>query len=493
MTNSKYLVLATLVSFSSFGAVSFQEKQNRVEELMKLQSSIPAISFEGYSRELMYEQKGLSVEARAKNESNLLAEKVRMQVISAYEAALEEHQSPELARQEVRDAISRDLENSSPDMREEIKALAIETLEDAERGETNQPVNLSSVEEALTKVIVSRKEFLNAESTIFSPYAIEPTANQAKDAEKKDYATKAELMESITSDRDSSRWVSSSSQTVRTTHIRKFDGRISFQVKLEFLGANLEAGPTISFKREVVTSAAILTEGMYPLLIKGKLFDRYKKDRDGKVVMKNGKPVMRYSAFWCDADLKFDSEYTGSGGFSYMGIGGGGSMTKVFANGVNINSRRVALPESVENKHVDMDYLSKLCHDSFLKTKISNTMTVRQSLEIMMKNILSGVVFSNPKTKCATDLHCKDWWEKEVPALQKKNNTYRCVEHSVDKYRFCQVRGLAAQNCPVIESGKLISHGYYEYPCDWKFKCVKKTNPTYIGIRQVGYSKGVCE
>ena len=492
MTNSKYLILATLVSFSSFGAVSFEEKKNRVEEMMKLQSTVPAIAFDGYRRELNYEQKGLSVEARAKNETNLLAEKVRTQVISAYEAALAEHQSPELARQEVREAITRDLEHASPELKEEIKNLALQTLEDAEHGEINQPVNMSSVEEAMAKQVVSRKDFLNAEGAFFSPN-LEPVANPGKDAEKKDYATKAELIESLVSERDSSRGVPSSSQKVDIIKIKKFDGRVSFQVKMEFLGATLDAGPTIAFRRETVSTGGVIAEGNHPILISGKLFDRYKRDREGKILMKNGKPQMRYSAFWCDLNLRFESEYTGGGGFHYMGLGGGASVTNIFAHALNSNSRRVAVPESVEGKHIDLEYITKICHESYPKGKISNTMTIRQSLDVSMKHILSGLVFTNPKTKCATDTHCRDWWEKEIPALQKKNNTYRCVEHSADKYRFCQVRGLAKQACPVIEGGRRVSHGLQEYPCDWKFKCVKKSNASFVVNMPVAYAKGVCE
>ena len=102
MFNSRWLFLTVLTSFSTLGAVSFEEKQLRVESLMKLQKDVPAVTFEAYQRELGYEQRGLSIEARTQNETNLLAERIRSQIHKTYQAALKEHNSPGVARQEVK-------------------------------------------------------------------------------------------------------------------------------------------------------------------------------------------------------------------------------------------------------------------------------------------------------------------------------------------------------------------------------------------------------
>ena len=493
MFNSRWVFLAVLTSFSTFGAVSFEEKQLRVDDLMKLQKDAPAFTFEAYQRELGYEKRGLSIEARSKNETNLLAERIRAQVYSAYQAAMKEHNSPALAREEVREAIERDLEQADPKLKDELLNFANAALDNVEAGVINEEVtDLSNVEIVLRNAVVSRTTFLNAESLLGEGDPIQPKVNSSKDSERKDYNTRAELMESLVSDRESSRWVSTAGQTVKTAQVTKAETKISMQVKMEFLGATLEAGPSISFKREIATDAVLSTEGLNPVLMRDGSFDRFKRDRDDKVIYKNGKAVTRYISFSCDAEMKFETEYNGAGGFKYMGMGADVSISKVFQNVVNLQSRRLALPETVANKTMTVKYISELCHGEFLKAKASNSMTVRQSLDIMMRNVISGLVFSNPKTKCAQNSDCANWFNKEVTALQKKKNTYRCVEDTRDKFRFCQLRGQVGQTCAVIENGKRTSSGQYEYPCDWGLKCVKKSSATQILGMDWSYATGKC-
>ena len=489
MINQKYLILAVLVSYSSFGAVSLQEKKHRVEELMKLQSSSPALSFEAYNREIEYEARGLSLEARTKNETNLLAEKVRSQVLEAYRVALLEFESPEVAREEVRQRIRKDLELASPEMREDLLTLANRTLDQADLGGENSEVELKSVEAVVEEGVVSRRDFLNAEGDLQSR-----VPRPVNDSNRKDYKNKADLMESLTSSRRHTRVATSATQSVKSSHNSKFEGRISLQVQVEFLGVTLEAGPTITFRRTMVTNATVVSEGLRTVILPGGKIDRYMRDPQNKVILKNGKPVDRYIAFNCDTELKFEAEYKGNGGFKYMGIGGGVTYTKTYASAVSLQSRKVAIPESVQNRVVDLNYLSELCHESFLSTKIEGALTVRQTLNLMMKNVVSGLVFTNPQTKCITDSYCADWFEKDVLAVEKQNNTYRCVEHKTDKNRFCQLRGKEGQSCLVFEAHKLTSSGKNEFNCDWGLKCSKTKNATYGAFNYVvSPAKGICQ
>lgn len=490
MFKPKYFMLVALVSYSSFAAVSLQDKKLRVEQLMKLQSSIPAVSFAAYGRELEYEARGLSVQARTKNETNLLAEKVRSQVLEAYRVALSEYESPEVAREEVRQRISKDLELAAPELREELLNLANRTLDQADHGGASTEVDLKNVEAAVEEVVVSRKEFLNSESDLLE----NPLPSREKDAERKNYNNKAELMESLTSKRTHTRYLNSASQDLKTTVNSKFEGRISLQVQVEFLGVTLEAGPTITFRRTIATNATISSEGYLPVVLPGGKIDRFTRDEQNKVLMKKGKPVDRYVIFGCDTELRFESEYKGNGGFKVLGIGGGMTVTKTYANQVNLRSRKIGVPESVEGKVVDLNYLSELCHESFLAAKVQGTMTIRQALHIMMKNIVSGLVFTNPKTKCMSDGQCANWFEKDVLAMEKQNNTYRCVEHVTDKNRFCQLRGKAAQSCIVIENNRITSSGRNEFLCDWGLKCVKVKDVIHGAFNQiVAPAKGVCQ
>ena len=109
MFDSRWLILAALISSSSFAGVSFKQKQMRVQSLMKLKLHAPSLVFEDFQRELEYEKQGLTVEHRAKNETNLLADKMRQQIQITYDAALKANKSPELARVEIKAAIEKDL------------------------------------------------------------------------------------------------------------------------------------------------------------------------------------------------------------------------------------------------------------------------------------------------------------------------------------------------------------------------------------------------
>lgn len=494
MFNSRWVLLAAFVSFSSLASPGMHIKKMRVQSLMKMKMQAPMMAFEAYQRELDYEEKGLSNERRAKNEANLLADKIRQQVATAYKAALSQHKSPQLAREEIKAAIESDLEMAAPELKEELLTLALDTLDNIENGGLSQEVELTQVEEVMEKEVVNRRRFLNlpeAESLIDGP--IQPKTNASKDSEKKDYRTKAELIESLVSDRESSRWVSTANQTVKTAQILKTESKLSLQVKMEFLGATIEAGPTIAFSREIATDAVILSEGYSPVIKRDGSFDRVKRERDNSVSMKNGKVVPRYIAFYCDVDLKFTSDSSVSGGLKYMGIGTDATVTSSFQSSVNIQSRRIALPESVQGKMMTVKYLSELCHNDFLRGKYSNSMTVRQSLDALMRNVVSSLVYSNAKTKCATDRDCSDWFRNEVISLNKKQNVARCAEHTKEKYRFCQLRGKVGQNCPVIEKGKRTSSGEGEFFCDWGLRCVKTESASYVGSWQWSSSEGTCQ
>lgn len=495
MFNSRWVLLAAFVSFSSFGGTSLQQKQLKVEALMKMKLQAPMLAVEGFLRELEYEDRGLSLQVRSKIEANILADKMRQQIVTAYKSALNEHKSPDLAREEVRTAIEADLEMAHPEMKDELLKLSLETLDNIDNGGISEEVELSSVQETMEGVIVSRRTLLNINPDPSNVGAdqIQPKANSNKDSERKDYASRAELIESLVSDRESSRWVSTANQTVKTAQVLKTESKLSLQVKMEFLGATVEAGPTIAFSREISTDAVIMSEGYAPVITSGGNFDRVKRERDNSVAMKNGKVVPRYIAFFCDVDLKFASDSTVSGGLKYMGMGADVSVSSSFQSAVNIQSRRIALPESVGGKMVTVKYLSELCHNDFLKGRYSNNMTVAQSLTVLMKNVVAGLVYSNAKTKCATDADCSNWYRSEVITLKKKNNVARCVEHVKEKYRFCQLRGKVGQKCSVIEKNKRTSSGENEYPCDWGLRCVKKESAAYLGSWKVTSSEGTCQ
>jgi hypothetical protein len=495
---SRWIPLLLLVSFSAFGEVSFEEKQNRIEYLESLQEQAPSMDIEAYKRELQYEKLGLSIDERAKAEASRLAEQIKTQIARAYEASLGS-KSPEDAASEVRDAIIKDSELVNVEMREEIKELSLRSLEDIQQGRVSSDENLESVEKSLLKGIQERYDFLNeeAEPMPMSAMTIDPTlpkANKNKDAERREYAKRADLVASLASDKENANWISTGGVTLKSKQLSKREANISMQVKAEFLGVSLSAGPSFAFTREFSTDVQVMAEGMNPVLLPDGNFDFYKRDRNGKVIVKGGKQEKRFINFYCDAELEFGTEAKAGGGFSIAGVGGGVSVESTFSNAVNMTSRRVLVPEYIDGKSVTFSMLAQICMNDFLRARITNNMTVGQSLNIMMRNVVASLRFSHPKTKCVRDSHCFNWYNKEIIGLARIGNYPRCVEETREKFYQCQLRGLKGQNCAVFDAkGKRVSDGMFEFQCDVGLRCVKtQTEGWFTNWELYQYAKGKC-
>ena len=494
MLKPHWLLMVSLFSFSSLAQVSFEEKKNRVEFLEELGAKAQSMNIEAYRRELNYEKNNLPLDERAERESSLLAEKISLQVQKAIEAAMED-KSFEEASEEVKAAIEKDLELVAPELRDELRAISLQTIENFNRG-VNQPVtDLTNLNEIMFKGVQERANYLNVPGEDMGLVSsLERDSRPSDKNHPTEYATKAELVESLVSDLESSRWVSTSNLTIKTDEMTKTDSRVSLQIKVEFLGVAVEAGPTIAFRREYKTNATIMAEGLAPALLPDGNFDFVKKDKLGRAIKENGKFKRRFFSFACDASLDFSSDYTGSGGFSMAGMGGGTSVTKTISQSVSLTSRRIEVPEYIDGKSATLKYLSQICHNDFLKAKATNTLTIADSLNVMMKNVISGLRFSHPKTKCAVDTHCYKWFNNEVIALARIKNFPRCVEERREKFRACELRGLQGQNCAVFDAqGKRLSDGMFEFTCDVGLKCVKYQQEGWFRNWEIyQYAKGRC-
>lgn len=486
------LGLLVLLATSSAFSVSFKEKKQRVAFLEELVSKSAVVSLDSYYRELEYENKNLALSKRAKNEANLLAEKLKLQVQSTYEMELQ-NKSEDEAYFTVKEAIERDLKLVSPDLQNDIREISLNALESAQSGSMSAESNLENLETVMLKGVEQRHDFLNKDPVDNAQTSF-PAAGNRKDAERKEYATKEEVLESLISDRDSIRFVSSSSSSLTSSTTTKSVSNISLQIKGQFLGIDLEIGPAVSFKRQYNTSVTIMGEGMIPLLRDDRNFDFYKKNRAGDVVMKNNVPVRRFIYFTCDADLQFETETELKGSFSVLGIGGSHTKSSTFSSDVGLSSRRILVPDHIAGKTPSLIDLQNLCHNDFLKAKISNNLTIAESLDLSMRNVVASLRFSNPQTKCAQDDHCFKWFNQEIIGLAKINNFPRCIENSKEKYLSCELRGLKGQSCAVIsKNGKLLSDGMFEFKCDKGLRCVEVEKAGWFkGLDIYSYAKGKC-
>ena len=463
MFHSRWYVLTLLISFSALAEVSHVEKMVRLKQLESLKASYPAINLEAYQRELKYDAQELPLEERAKLESNRLAEKIKTQVNIMYQAALDRLEDPEAAAQEIKDSIERDIVLVASNLQEEILKLALDSLAEAQKGAFSSEVSLEQVEVKMLDVVTERSTSLDQMMD-----ANVPSGSDSPDANKFDYKTKADLLRAMTSQREGTRWIETGGFELESRDERRSQGKISFQFKTSFLGAEIEAGPTILVRKEVSTTLAIIGEGQYPITKKDGTFDFFKRDFNGKVLSGT-----RFIAFTCSATLYFETDSSVGANFHLVGLGGGATRGRQISDNVTLEQRRLHVPKFVERKQVTFQFMKKLCHLDYMNAKISSTMTVRQAADLQLKHQLAGYAFSHPKTKCVVDRQCVNWFKKEHINLVGGKAYPRCVENKREKFRACVLGSLVNQKCPVFANGKKVSKGGLgENPCDRGLRCV---------------------
>lgn len=484
MFKKRWIFMFSLMSLSALADVSFQEKKNRVEFLEQLTGTPISMDIAAYRRELKYEKENLPLDVRAENEASLLAEDIKNVVIKAYEASMKSHGDVNQALKEINAQIEKDSELIDPALREEIKRLSQETLEGIQRGQVNSETKLENVQKVFLKGVQERSEFLNKEAELILPTDMRAVPGASLDRNRLNYNAKSEIVASLVSEFNNADLSATSTTMFKSDVVSTRIGNISLQVKVEFLGSSISAGPQIIFKREIKTLVDINAEGLNPVLLHDGNFDFHKRDGLNRIVKVNGKDQRRKVNFGCDASLVFETDYAGGGGFAVAGMGASGTVSKKYGNTVTLASRRIAVPEYIDSKTTTLKTLMDLCHRDFLKARITSNMTVESSLNVMMKNAVSSIKFSHPKTKCATDNHCVNWYNKQVLPLWRVKNYPRCVEESREKYFSCELRGLQGQNCALYDrKGKRITDGLGEFKCDKGLRCVQ--------VQEAGWFKGM--
>ena len=493
MLSTSWIVALVLVSGSALAQVSIEEKEKRVEFIEKLSEDVPMMNIEVYRRDLIYEKQELSLDLRARNEANILAERVKTQISDMYQASLKETGNEEEATSAVMLSIEEDLSLISPELKDEIRFLSMQALDEAKKGSISQELDLRNIEKELLTGVEKRAEYLNRLEPSAAVAGYAPSVNAGKDAEKANYVSKSELVSSLVSNRDNARWVSTNGMTIDSSKSTSSGLDISYRISVEFLGTAIDAGPVISFSRDYTSRGVVNAEGLTPVLLPDGNFDFYKRDQNGKITKKGGKDERRFITFNCETELMFGTEYKGSGGFKVVGVGANASLSKNYKNKVNLSSRRIMVPEYVGGKTFTLNAISNICHNDFMNAKVNSAMSVKDSLNVMMKNVISSMRFSHPNTKCITDKQCGAWFAKNMMALVRNTAYPRCVEEPREKFRACVVRGLKGTKCPVYRGKKLVSDGMFEYACDKGLKCVETQQEGWFKNYDLyQYAKGRC-
>lgn len=470
MLRSGSAILIALLSFSALAGVSMEEKRSRVRFLEKISKTLPAINLEAYHRELRYEELNLSLEERAERETHLMNEQMKKQILQSYENALADTESSDEAKDRVREAILQDLELAEPGVRDALREFSLRTLDEVVEGVISSDAPTGHLERYLLEEVTDRSNFLNLHA-IDGNNASSPIANGDRDSDRRSYRNKSEILESLVSDRASTRWVSGASINTNSAVTRKREANISYSLKISFLGADVSGGPKISFSRSYESKVVILSEGLNPAVTPNGDFDFHRRDRAGQIISSGGNAQKRYISFYCELGLEFETDYSGGGSFSIAGVGAGASASSRYKNEVTMSSRRILVPEYIGNQSVTMPILQRLCMNDFLGAKVNNRLTVKDSLNIQMRNIVSSLRFSHPKTKCVRDNQCIRWFNSGMRGVVGNAAVPRCVEERREKFLACEVRSVINQKCPVVKSGKLVSTGQFEYACDRGLYC----------------------
>src|SRR5690606_33328188 len=321
-------------------------------------------------------------------------------------------------------------------MKEELLSIAEHALQNLTEAPRSEEMDLTNLQNILREDIKKREAYFlaldfNSASTSFDAKTPKSTAPKFQN-----FSSKADVVKSLVSEDDNARWFRTSNAVMKSAVATSKAASVSLQVKIEFLGVGVEAGPRISFSREFSTSVTILADGLAPVLDHAGNFDHYEKDRRGISTKKR-----RFIGFFCDATLNFKSNYEGKGSFRVAGIGADASMSRDFSNEVALNSRRIFVPERIGNHKVNLRMLSEICHNDFLNGRINAKVRVKDSLDLMMKNVISGIRFSHPETQCVLDSHCTRWFNTEVLSILRNKATARCLGNASEGKFSCVLRG----------------------------------------------------
>ncbi|MGE3611559.1 MAG: hypothetical protein AB7I27_18350 [Bacteriovoracaceae bacterium] len=468
MLKAGSMTLAVLMTLSSFTYANVDQQRDQVETLKELSRKIPGIDIKGFEREIDYEAKGLSHEERASQETNLVAEKIRVQILKSYEVALKESGDAEAAAQVVRQAYQKDLKLVDPSLRAEIQMLSEEALEAAQHGASSSAVSLHNLERAMLDTVKARNEVLSVDTP--KPQSDIERQNSIFNDKHRDYADREEFVQALVDGKElSARWVSTSNTTFDSKIIRKRETEVVVQMGIDFMGAKFSAGPKIKFRREYTSRARIMAEGMHTVIHPDGNLDFYKRDENGSVIVKNGVKQKRFIAYSCEVELRYETEAIAEGGFQIGGVGVSQEETRIFNEQSEKVSRRILVPEAIGDKTVTVELLREICHKDYLKAKIDNKHTVDDVLNEDVKNLVATVHLSHPKFKCVEDSHCQKWFRNEIAPIFRTRTYPRC-----DQDRgICLLKGLEKQRCSIYnKQGKRITNGF-EFKCDDGLKCVQ--------------------
>lgn len=470
------LSLSILSVLPAFAAIDEAHLNSRLEELKPYANK--GLDIEGLEREAFYEVSGYTIDQRAQFESEHLRRQIQQAVLRGFDIALEETGSPDLAREQILTNMENDLHLIDESLRQDIKQIVIDTLYQSKsmKGTGQLSINLvnSMKERSESNLSMLAAPLINEIS--IDPASIFPPAQELSFDRRgeKNHLTTTDLVKALTDDQTlSERFVSTANISARSSVSTSAATTFSAQVSAEFLGVSVSAGPTFNFKNTISTHVDVKGEGHYPIFDAQGRFDLVLRDGNGKPKLDRGKTIRRFVMFVCEASSDIESETVVKGGFRVLGVGADASVSQKYTTSISLTSRRVLVPNSLEGREATLNTLATICHKQYMQHRVSNGRTVRQNLETMARNMVSGLTYVNASMECVRDTHCYDWYNNRVIWMHKFNTTPKCIQTKNNpSLMTCQLRGTEGANCTVVRNGKRVSNGYFEYQCDKGFRCV---------------------
>ncbi|MBT5095943.1 MAG: hypothetical protein HOM21_16945 [Halobacteriovoraceae bacterium] len=231
----------------------------------------------------------------------------------------------------------------------------------------------------------------------------------------------------------------------------------SAQVKVSFLGAELTAGPKISFERRFVINAKMMASGNEPIIVGN-------SELGAGVLNHSDK---RRIVFFCTATAQATHKLSGSAGLTVFGAGATVERGQWESISVQQTSDLAYVPfQRKDGRRTNLKDIETYCMKTFYKQ-------TKNSLKTELKLASSELVYSHSQTQCVYDRHCVKWHRGLLGIIQPWT-VARCRSSKIagEPVFLCKLRGKKGNACSVYDSeGTRLTAGYFEYPCDKGLKC----------------------
>jgi len=458
-------VLAT--SLPTWASLSEEHMKQRLVELEIYRNNgldLPAIE-----RQVVYELHDLTPEVRAWQEGQLLARDLRHAVLQSYLVALEESGSAEAAADVIRANMEKDAPLLAPELKDDINALVEHVLANPVPMSSDEDVPLSPALLANMRARGQSQMELLSQPTTSSLDSFESMDNKSSGSS---ITTRAGLLAAFAGGSREDFQVNYNT-VARSEEARASSQTFSAQVSAEFLGVKLAAGPTFNFTQTITSTVEFGGEGYSPLFDAQGRFDLVKRNSQGQPLRVAGVVVPRRVAFSCELEAEVQSETVLAGGFSVAGLGGDARVTRTYKNTVKMASQDLLVPNTLDNRLTTVATLASICQRDYMNVRASNGRTIKQNIDVSIRNLVASLTYRNAAMKCVINSHCNSWYNREVLGIHKYRTVPRCIqERGNTSVMTCQLRGGTGANCAVVRDGKRVSNGYFEYTCDTGKRCV---------------------